>query len=129
MELLENNPTEFERQDADGTERAYWACVRLIAKEIVEECDEGEESDRIHESVDGCNWVFTYWRARKVLLYSPNEDAIFDVMGKDALAGVDSMQAAYVAAAFWAMRADVEAELADARAEHELNKPEGEGEA
>jgi hypothetical protein len=59
--------------------------------------------------------VFTYWLARRVGLYSPNEDAIFDVMGGKALGEFDSVGAALCGIAFWAMRADVGAELVELR--------------
>jgi hypothetical protein len=100
-----------------GSQSDYDAAVEQIATEIIDEVKDAgsinkareQAYDLIHENVDSSRWVFVTYGARKTLEYSKNEDAIFEQ--GDGLGSVRSMSDAYTQAAFWAMYADVQAEL------------------
>ena len=103
----------------DITEINYRANVETRAKEVLKRVrDEGvDECDAIHDEVDGSQWVIYTYRARHVLLFSRNEDAIFDEG-----VGIGEYKSAgdlYTAMAYWAMRADVAEALADLPSEDE----------
>ena len=106
---------DWQNEYENATERAYWRSVRDIADEIVAEHRDGDEHDAVHEAVDGTDWVIYTWRCLKVLQYSRNDDAIFDVMGREAFSGCDSMGEVYMRAAFCALYQDVTEEIPDAR--------------
>lgn len=93
------------------TEKEYWDTVKMIA----EECHrEGCEPD---EMIDGNYWVIYTHAAHKVWIYSPNDDAVFD--DGEGLVGCDSMAEALCRMAFYAMRADVAARIAELEDEDE----------
>jgi hypothetical protein len=98
--------------DDEFSFRNYWANVRAIAKEAMEQ-DEDARGDFVHESVDGSRWVFVYYGARQTLEHSTNDERIFEELGADALQGVQSLAEVNVRAAYVALRADVEEALAE----------------
>lgn len=87
------------------TEKEYWETVEAIAIECHRE---GYDLD---EQIDGNYWVIYTHAAHKVWVYSPNDDAVFD--DGDGLAGCDSMAEALCRMAYFAMRADVAARIAE----------------
>lgn len=101
--------TETERQKEC---REYWETVQRIAKEAKEAEKRGEDpSDFIHESVDGAHHVIYTYANAIVLREGRHEDAAFDAMGDDALAGVKSYGELMARLAYFAMRADVQDEF------------------
>ena len=108
---MTNNDDEF-------TFGNYWANVRSIAKEAMEQ-DEDARDDFIHESVDGSRWVFMYYGARKTLEHSTNDEAVFEELGREALDGCKSLGEVNVRAAYFALRADVVEALSELVAEAE----------
>jgi hypothetical protein len=103
----------------DVTEKNYREDVQALAREVLERVrDEGaDESDALHEAVDGSCWVIYTYRARHVLMFSRNEDAAFDTMGAEFLSGAETMGEIYTRAAFWAMHQDVTDALHELRDE------------
>ena len=101
--------------DNDETSyRAYWKHVQDIAKEAKEAEKRGEDAgDYIHESVDGSWWVIYTHASMAALEHTTNEDAAFDEMGSDALAGCNSYAGVVQRLAFWALRADVNEAFAE----------------
>jgi len=101
---MTNNDDEFTFQE-------YWANVRSIAKEAMEQdedaCDPTSVEDFIHESVDGSRWVFLHYGARKTLEYSANDEAVFEELGAEAFQGCNTLGEVNVRAAYFALRADV----------------------
>lgn len=105
----------------DYSETDYRKSVEMLAKECFDEAVEAagpdkdrirdNAMDRVHESVDSSGWIIYTARARAVLLYSRNNNSVFDE--GDGLHGVKDMSDVYTQAAFWAMRADVVSELED----------------
>jgi len=96
---MTNNDDEFTFQE-------YWANVRSIAKEAMEQ-DEDARDDFIHESVDGSRWVFLHYGARKTLEHSTNDEAVFEELGAEAFQGCNTLGEVNVRAAYFALRADV----------------------
>ena len=108
------------------TEHEYWAEVQSLAQQIAVECREDgtDRSDVANETVDGHDYVIYHWKARFVLIYSDNEDAILEV---DERPKFGCMVELYSAAAYWALLADVQAALADIpeEAEEEATSTDG----
>lgn len=99
----------------------YAAECTAIAREIVEECEGDEDTinDRLHETVDGHQWIiYTYYNAQ-VLTHSRNKDAYFENFGK---LEVESYSDAMAKMAYAALEADVRAEL-DSALEWYRNPP------
>ena len=69
------------------TEREYWNDVRLYAEEAQERAkdEDAEVSDVLHEIVDGSSWVIYTYANKRVLDYSPNEDAYAEDFGTDGM--------------------------------------------
>lgn len=102
---------------SDYTEKAYWACVRTCAEELLEQ-DEDERS--AYESIDGTSWCIYYYAQKAVLVYTSNIDAWEELgeLPKDNPIGA-------IAAA--AMAADVEeclAQLVEEKEEEEAPEEE-----
>lgn len=95
--------------DYPWTYREYMESVETIAESIWDEIehdpDSDDRSDRIHESVDGSQWIAYTGRARAVLVHSESIDAIDDA--GDEIPSSDAIRAITVIA-FYAMRQDVE---------------------
>lgn len=100
----------------DITEQNYLEDVRDIAQEALTADDPQEFID---ESVDSSRWIIYTYRARNVLIWSRNEDAIMDEMGEEAFSGVSGLAELHSRAAFYAMRADVLEAFEEARQEAE----------
>jgi hypothetical protein len=92
----------------------YWITVTNYAKEALAREAEGE--DRccvISELVGNSQWKFVHYRARHVLLWSENEDAIFDEGFAEMLSAAQTMLEIYEKAAYAAMMQDVIQKAAD----------------
>lgn len=98
------------------TEREYDEEVASIAKSAVEEHpdDEDAQVEYVEQSVDGHQWIIYTHYCPSVLEHSDNQDALFDNMGATEF---DSYSDAIAKMAYEAMRADVLAELDNAREE------------
>lgn len=103
------------------SEQEYRTSIDRLAREVLRRVreEDADEGDALHEECDGDQWVIYTYRAKLALTFSKNDDAIFDEMGADALAGVNSMSDVYSRAAFFAVRADVCERLAELRDEEE----------
>lgn len=107
---------------SDYTWEDYWASVRSIVSDIMEEhapsleeADYDAARDAVWESVDGSCWVIYYARAFAALQHSENETAI-DEHGDGERCDFWT----YITrAAFYAMAADVSDRLETAISEHE----------
>jgi hypothetical protein len=99
----------METEKTEREERIeYWDCVKTIALEAREQ-KEQDESDYIHQTVDGCYWVIYTHAAHKTMLFTENEDAAFEE-GVD-LSNVGSWSEIVTRLAYCAMLADVHAAL------------------
>jgi len=107
---------------SDYTWEDYWAAVRGIVSDIMEEhapsleeADFDAARDDVWESVDGDAWVIYHGRALATLQHSENESAI-DEHGDGERCDFWT----YITrAAFYAMAADVSDRLETAISEHE----------
>lgn len=103
--------------DNETSEQSYRADVSTHADTIVQAIRDSDNYKRfdINEAVDeeceGSWWTTSTYAARACLLHSKNEDAIFEHMGSDALAGKEGMSQAYSAAAYYALHQDILDEL------------------
>ena len=94
------------------TEKAYFDFIEQIAEQVTSEAREYDQDiyDTLHETIDGCYWVVYYHAARAALQFSPNEDAIFDALGRnaeDCFPGCQSMNDIRSQAAYYAILQDV----------------------
>jgi hypothetical protein len=104
--------------DKEYSEQSYRETVELHAREALSREKEGEDLfDAIHEEADGSAWVIYTYRARLVLQYSKNEDAIFDDLGMEGFASADSMAEIYTRAAYSAIRQDIAEKVEELRKE------------
>ena len=97
-------------RDETGTYREYWETVKRYAESALDTTEYSEDTDvddRVHEMVDGSEWVIMYWRNLKVLEHTRNFDA-FDEVG---CAGFDSLQKVITQGAYFAMVADVQEQI------------------
>lgn len=103
----------------DYSEKDYFNSIDATAREVLRRVreEDADEGDALHEECDGNRWVIYTYRAKLALAFSKNDDAIFDEMGADALAGVTSMSDVCSRAAYFAVRADVCERLAEIRNE------------
>jgi hypothetical protein len=92
----------------------YRSGVEAIASSVIERARAGEDPyDVLHEEVEGSWWIIYTHAAIAVLAHSRNDDEIFEQRGSDALTGCNSMAEVYALAAYYALQADVLAELHD----------------
>ena len=113
---------------SDITYNQYWTEISSIADELVSEAMESTENNRdaaeeeindyrLHEWVDGHQWVIYYAYNDDVRKHSDNEDYLTDNFGNEyagqivAESGIDALGTAI---AFWCMYADVQDKLSDA---------------
>lgn len=84
----------------------YWTEIGELAESICKEARErGEDpTDVLHETVDGHQWVIYTAQARDVLSHSPNDEAIFEELGRQT---IDGFSLIYSQAAYFAMQADI----------------------
>ena len=102
--------------DNDYSEQNYRETVELHAREALSREGAGEDiSDAIHEEADGSAWAIYTYRARLVLRYSKNEDAIFEY--GEGLRNAYSMADVYTVAAFFALRQDIQEKVEELREE------------
>jgi hypothetical protein len=111
----------------------YWQEVNDLAESIVSETMDDNDNDRdaaesdiwdsrLHETVDGHQWVIYYSYNDDVLRHTENEEYYEDNFGADALAeslkqgGISTLK---MHMAFWALYADVSDKLNDALDEYE----------
>lgn len=95
-----------ERED-NASERNYWGTVQAIADDLYQRGRDGEIadfSDALFEAIDGTQWIIYTYRARKVMQYTRNDDALEDHGVEAPTGGYDEVTTAY---AFWAMYQDV----------------------
>jgi len=99
--------------DNEYSEVEYRRHVTELAEEVARQVREDgrDESDALHEVTADSAWVIYTYRARHVLLHSPNEDAVFD--SGFGLGGASSLLDIYTRAARFALSADVAEELAE----------------
>lgn len=96
----------------------YWREVRALGDELRDEVRTGEVTrpeqlhDRLHEAVDGHEYVVYTWRAQAVLLCSPNANAYVEECGTAGLTAGATV--CWSTLAYFALRADVQEELARA---------------
>ena len=102
------------------TNSEYWVEVKSIADNLVSEAMSDNENDkdraeedifdsRLHETIDGHQWVIYYSYNLDVIKHSANEDYYSDNFGGEALeeslkGGLDTL---HCHIAFWALYADV----------------------
>lgn len=111
----------------------YWTEIQSIASDLVSESMDACENDRecaeesiqdtrLHETIDGHQWVIYYTYSLDVIKHSDNEDYYVQNFGGEALAssleqgGLDTL---HCHIAFWCMYADVQDKLSDAFDEYE----------
>jgi len=95
------------KEEDDASERNYWNSVQSIADELYQRGRDGEISDigdALFEEIDGSAWIIYTYKARKVMLYTRNDDALEDHGLEQPTGGYDNVTTAY---AFWAMYQDV----------------------
>ena len=117
------------------TSNEYWTEINSIAENMVEECmdecdndrEQAEElinDSRLHETIDGHQWVIYYAYSLDVISNSDNEDYYANNFGAESLAasleqgGLDTL---HTHIAFWCMYADVQDKLDSAFDEYEEN--------
>jgi hypothetical protein len=98
--------TEEQHDDAMRVLRAeYWQGVRGIAQSVADRVKEGEEeSDVIHEEVDGSYWVIYTHANFQVLMCSDHHDAYSEDFGEPPVTG-DTVN--WAALAYAALARDV----------------------
>jgi hypothetical protein len=117
----------------------YWQEVSemadYLASEAMNDCENDRDTAketifdyRLHEAVDGHQWIIYYSNNLDVIQHSDNEDYYNDNFGGEALAssleqgGLDML---HCHIAFWCLYADVSDKISDALDEYE---PESESE-
>lgn len=115
----------------EDSQHDYFKYVEDLAKDILDEAIkevgpdkddveywvERESYDKVHEAVDGSQWVIYTRLAMKVLLYSNNDGYGFEEGLLDTSKWKDGID--YSAVAFWAMRQDVQERLTELVGEYE----------
>lgn len=108
--------------------KEYWTEINSIASEMVRETMEENDNDReaaeevindtrLHETIDGHQWVIYYGYNLEVIKQSDNDDYYADNFGNESLAasleqgGINTL---HCHMAFWAMYADVQDKLDNA---------------
>jgi len=111
----------------------YWnevnAIADIIACESMQECDNDREAaeelindSRLHETIDGHQWVIYYSYNLDVIKHSDNADYYADNFGAESLAsslesGLDTL---HCHIAFWALYADVQELISDKLDQYEV---------
>ena len=111
----------------------YWKEVNELAATIVSESMEESDNDRdaaeelindsrLHETIDGHQWIIYYTYNLDVLKYSDNAEYYQDNFGAESLVasledgGINTL---HCHMAFWALYADVQDKIADLLDEYE----------
>ena len=109
------------------TYNEYWAEVQSISDNLASEAMADNDNDReaaeedindmrLHETIDGHQWVIYYSYNLDVIKHSDNDDYYNDNFGAESLAvslnegGLDTL---HCHIAFWALYADVQDKLSD----------------
>lgn len=117
------------------THNEYWTEINELAESMVSECMDECENDReaaeelindsrLHETVDGHQWVIYYGYNLDVIKHSDNEDYYDQNFGADAVAssleqgGLDTL---HCHIAFWCMYADIQDIISDKFDEYKDN--------
>lgn len=99
-----------------GIREEYWATVRAVAEEILADFpeDDDDRQTAIHEFADGSQWVIYPREAYLVALVSNNADAHEDAIdiAETARGAVATLDGMVTTAAYFAMRADIEEQIA-----------------
>ncbi len=116
---------------SDLTNHEYWAEIQAIANNLVSESMENNDNDRsaaedeindcrLHEDIDGHQWVIYYAYNLDVIKHSENDSYFEDNFGLEGAMdnGLDGL---HVIIAFWCMYADVQDYLETAFDEYEAN--------
>ena len=110
------------------TNTSYWEQISSIATELVTEAMDQSDNDQeaaeelindtlLSETIDGHQWVIYYHYNLPVLQFSSNESYMEDNMGADGVMAAlykGGISGLHTAMAFWAMYADVQANLENA---------------
>ena len=86
------------------TQHEYFEQVEAIAEEYSKQ-PEGEQYDWLHQTIDNHEWIIYTWKAKHVMLWTDNEDAIWE---ESSLRGLSCHGGYTTRAAFYAMEADVQ---------------------
>ena len=103
------------------TREAYWAEVRSCAESILSETreyfDGGDWQDalqrRLHETIDGHEWIIYTHRNREVLVHASNPDAYAEEFGGTPATGPGDDAVNWAVLAYAALYADVRDHLSD----------------
>lgn len=87
----------------------YRQAVHDMAIEAVAEAGE-DFHEYATESVEQSDWIIYTVHNLAVIQHTDHDDAVFDVMGSDAFAGLKNTSEVYQRIAMYAMLADVEEE-------------------
>lgn len=87
------------------TQHEYFEQMEAIAKEYSEQ-PEDEQHDWLHQTIDGHEWIIYTWKAKHVMLWTDNPNALFD-MGY-GLEGIEDHSRYTTLAAYCAMMSDVQ---------------------
>jgi hypothetical protein len=99
-----------EKKTESGSSQEYWRDVRDYAASAVSGEDwskDADLSDRVHELVDGSEWVIYYWRNLKVLEHTEHFDAYESEGGLHGDKSETSLRTILTGGAYYAMVADV----------------------
>ena len=101
--------------DETGTYREYWETVKHYAESALDTTEYSEDTDvdhRVHEMVDGSEWVIMHWRNLKVLEHTRHFDASdHEGLSWKEMEGVYSLQKGITQGAYFAMIADVQEQI------------------
>lgn len=106
------------------SEHEYRKSIDAIAREALRWVreEDASESDAVRELCDHARWVIYTYQSRMAIMYSRNEDAIFEELGNEALADCPSTGEMHRRVAFYAVCADVFDRLAELRNEEEASE-------
>lgn len=120
---------------SDITEREYFEQVQDVADECLERAkkrytDDGQDMSEafdeiLHEIIDGHEWIIYTWKARQILMISPNESACVDDFGAESV--VRDGRIHWEGMAFCAMHRDVVDRAPDLQeVQDEIDEAQGE---
>ena len=110
---------------SEWSERDYWEHVASLAREVEEQARGGcDRHDATWEAVDGSAWVIYTAGNLGVLRATRNDDAAWE--NGEGVDGCSSSSEVYTRMAFYALLADVEAEVSDEACEEPEEPEDGE---
>jgi hypothetical protein len=118
-ETLVDEAMDEAKQDYDGNNPDF--------DELKEIAEESINDSRLHETIDGHQWVIYYAYNLDVIQHSANEDYYSDNFGAESLASSleqGGLDALHCHIAFYAMYADVQDNIDNAFDEYESNMDE-----